>query len=432
MGKIYVPPPGMIVRGWTVALDPTTEQAAKFLRDCGARRYAYNWAVTEIKQAFTRGAETGEYDPDVWSAWALRKRWNQVKAGVAPWWAENSKCAYSGGIADAVAALKNWHGSRAGRRKNSRARFPQLKKRDRDPLRCTYEVNPGPVRIDSARTVVLPRVGQVRAAENIRALWRHVRRGTGRILAATVREKAGRWFVSFRLEISARRQPEPRMDTVGVDIGIGSNLLVVMHPDGSVAEKVRSPRALKESLVDLRRLDRGLARKTKGSTRWRKTRRDLARIHARIVNVRKDAIHKATTYLVKTHGQVVIEDLNNAGHMRGLRSHRKAWIDVAAGELRRQLVYKAEWYGCDLWLADRWYPSSKTCSACGQVNQSLTMRDRRWACPRCRVVHDRDENAGVNLARLPASQAEAQSDRKTVLARRVVTKRVNRPRRATA
>jgi putative transposase len=244
--------------------------------------------------------------------------------------------------------------------------------------------------------------------------------------------KAGRWYVSFRLEIVARRQSKPRTDAVGVDVGIGSSLLIVMRPDGIVAEKIPSPRALKASLADLRRVDRALARKIKGSARWRKTRLDLARLHARVVNVRKDAIHKATTHLVKTHGQVVIEDLNNAGHMRGLRSHRKAWIDVAAGELRRQLAYKARWYGCDLWVADRWYPSSKTCSACGQVNQSLTLKDRTWACPACGVVHDRDENAGVNLARLPASQAEAQSDRKTALARRVVLKRVNSPGRATA
>ena len=126
---------------------------------------------------------------------------------------------------------------------------------------------------------------------------------------------------------------------------------------------------------------------------------------------------------------VVIEDLNIAGHMRGLRSHRKSWADAAAGEMRRQLTYKADWYGCDLWVADRWYPSSKTCSACGSVNRDLTLADRTWDCPSCPSFHDRDENAGTNLARLPASQAEAQSDGKTGLARHVAVKRVNHLRK---
>ena len=115
--------------------------------------------------------------------------------------------------------------------------------------------------------------------------------------------------------------------------------------------------------------------------------------------------------------------------IRGIRSHRKSWADAAAGEMRRQLTYKAGWYGCDLWVADRWYPSSKTCSACKQVNAALTLSDRTWTCGACGTTHDRDENAGINLARLPASQAEAQSDGKTGLARHVAVKRVNHLRK---
>ena len=126
---------------------------------------------------------------------------------------------------------------------------------------------------------------------------------------------------------------------------------------------------------------------------------------------------------------MVIEDLAVRQFARGIRSHRKAWADAAAGEIRRQLTYKADWYGCDLWLADRWYPSSKTCSTCQQVNKSLTLADRNWTCPGCGTLHDRDENAGINLARLPASQAEAPSDGKTGPARHVAVKRVNHLRK---
>jgi putative transposase len=426
----YQSPAGMTVRGWVVALEPSPEQAAQFRRDCGARRYAYNWAVTTISESFAAGKDTGEYDSTVWSAYSLRKRWNQVKAQVAPWWAENSKESYSGGIADAVTGLKNWHDSKTGKRQGPKVRFPRRKKKTKDRPRCTYTT--GALRVDGSRTVVLPKVGAVRAAENIRPLWRHVRRGTARLMSATIREKAGRWQVSLRVEITAPRQPAARTSTVGVDVGIGNHLLIVMYPDGTVAEKIPNPRALRASLADIRRANKALARKMEGSPRWWQAQRALARTQARAANIRSDAIHKATTHLAKTHGQVVIEDLTVRQLVRGLRSHRKSWADAAAGEMRRQLTYKAGWYGCDLQIADRWYPSSKTCSACGQVNADLTLSDRMWDCPSCGVHHDRDENAGTNLARLPASQAEALSDGKTGLARHDAVKRVNHLRKVAA
>ena len=115
-----------------------------------------------------------------------------------------------------------------------------------------------------------------------------------------------------------------------------------------------------------------------------------------------------------------------------MRKHRKAWTEAAFGEFRRQLTYKCGWYGSELWIADRFYPSSKTCSGCGQINAELTLSDRRWTCQVCGTRHDRDENAGINLARLPASQAEAQSGSKTAPVRRAVVKRVKHPRRMTA
>lgn len=412
-----------MVKGWTVRLDPSPGQAAKFRRDCGARRFACNWAVAEIKSSFDHGEAGGDYDSAVWSAYSLRKRWNQVKDEVAPWWAECSKEAYSDGLAAAATALRNWHASKTAKRDGPKMRFPRFRKKNKDALRCTYTT--GALRVEGPRTVVLPGVGRVRTCENIRPVWRHIRRGTGRLLSATVREKAGRWSVSLQLEISAPWRPPERTGTVGVDVGIGGNLLIVMAPDGSVVEKVPNPRALRSSLAGLRKAHRALAKKQEGSPRWRKANRQLVRAHARAASIRKDVIHKATTRLAKTHGEVDIEDLAPRQHMRGLRAHSKSWADAAAGEFRRQLTYKAGWYGCELWIAGRWYPSSKTCAGCGLINGSLGMSDRTWTCGGCGTIHDRDENAGTNLARLPASWAEAQSDGKTAPVRRVATKRVN-------
>lgn len=429
MGR-YTVPPGRIVKGWTVRLMPSPEQAARFRRDDGARRFACNWAVAEIKRSFGEGGQGGQYDHAVWSHYALRKRWNGVKRDVAPWWPECSKEAFSNGIADAVAALKNWHASCSGRREGPRVGFPRFRKKGKDRVRCTYTT--GALRVEGSRHVVLPGAGSVKTAESIRAVWRHVRRGTGRVLSATVQEKSGRWSVSLRLEITAPWQPSPRSGTVGVDIGIGNDLLVVMRPDRTMVRKVPNPRALRAAVADLRRASRVLSRKTRASRRWHRARRKLARVYARIAAVRADALHKATTELAKTHGRIVIEDLGPRAHMRGMRSNRKSWSDASAGEFRRQLTYKCGWYGSELWIADRWYPSSKTCSACGRVNALLALGDRAWTCPGCLTTHDRDENAGINLARLPASRAEAQSDSKTVLVRRAAVKRVNHPGRMAA
>jgi putative transposase len=419
----YVLPPGAIVKGWQVRIVPTREQTGQFRRDDGGRRFACNWAIAEIKAAFNRSAETGEHDPAVWSFFSLQKRWNGTKSEVAPWWGECSSHAYACGIADAAKALNNWHTSKTGKRKGPRIGFPRFHRKGKDPVRCSYAGDG--LYVMGPRHLVLPRVGRVKTAENIRPIWRHIRRGTGRVLSATVREKAGRWWLSLRLEITAPRQPEPRTSIVGVDVGIGNNLLIVMHPDGTVAQKIPNPRALRTALADLRRTQRAMSRKTEDSLRWHKAKRRLGRAHLHVAAIRSDAIHKATTQLAKTHGTVVIEDLAASRLARGIPRHRKAWIDASAGELRRQLTYKAEWYSCDLWVADRWYPSSKTCSACGHINAILALSDRTWSCPSCGTQHDRDENAGVNLARLPASQAEAQSDCKTGRARLVVTKRVN-------
>jgi putative transposase len=207
--------------------------------------------------------------------------------------------------------------------------------------------------------------------------------------------------VSLRLEIIPPRQPESRGDAVGVDAGIGQDLLVIMRSDGAVVRRVANPKALRSSIADVRRTTRALSRKQPGSRRWRRAKQKVARVHMRAAAIRADTIHKATSELAKTHRQIVIEDLYLKGFARGMRKHRRAWAGAAFGEFRRQLTYKCGWY-------------------------------RSWTCQVCGTRHDRDENAGINLARLPASQAEAQSVSKTAPVRRATVKRVKHPRRMAA
>ena len=205
--------------------------------------------------------------------YSLRKRWNQVKGEAAPWWAENSKEAYAGGIAGAVTALRNWHGSRTGKRAGPKVRFPRLKKRTTDRLRCTYTT--GALRVEGSRTVVLPgpalsgrrrtsgRCGGTLAADRPDHGGHH--RGESRAVGGVAAGADHR-----------TAPPEPRPGVVGVDAGIGNNLLIVMRPDGAIAEKVPNPRALRASLADLRRANQALSRKSEGSSRWRKAKRKLA------------------------------------------------------------------------------------------------------------------------------------------------------------
>ena len=124
------------------------------------------------------------------------------------------------------------------------------------------------------------------------------------MLSATVREKGGRWSVSLRLEIVEPQQPEPRVDTVGVDAGIGHHLLMIMRPDGTVVRKVSNPRALRSSITDIRRATRALSRKREGSRRWHRAKERVTRAHMRVAAVRNDALHKVTTELAKTHGRI--------------------------------------------------------------------------------------------------------------------------------
>jgi putative transposase len=209
--------------------------------------------------------------------------------------------------------------------------------------------------------------------------------------------------------------------TVGVDLGISAAATL------SSGEKLSAPRPLKAALRRLRirgrRLSRklGAAKATAGITgripkgtrlpaskNRTKGARALARLHARIARVRVDFLHKLTTRLCRENQTVVIEDLNVRGMLANARLAR-AIADIGFYEFRRQLQYKAKRYGTTLVLADRWYPSSKLCSACGTRYGKLSLSERVWTCATCGAQHDRDVNAAINLQRLATGAFAAQS-----------------------
>jgi len=389
------------------ALDPSVAQRRALASHVGAARFAFNWGLEQVRASMAlRDVELcmfGEVRTKAvgWSLYGLRREWNQEKERVAPWWRENSKEAYGSGLAGLARALASWSASRQGTRSGPRMGFPRFRSRSH-PMGCRFTT--GAIRVDDEWHITLPRLGRIRTGEATTALLGRVSLGTARVLSATVSPEAGRWYVSFGCEVERRvLTSNGHADTVGVDLGVLH--LATLSTD----EVVEGPRALRRGL---RRLSRHHARCRRGSANRRRAAERLARQHARIAHLRRDHLHQLTTRLAKSHGRIVIEDLNVAGMSRSARGSVKApgrhvraksglsrsLADASFGELRRMLTYKCRWYGAELLVAGRFFASSKTCSHCGTVTENLSLADRTFHCAACGLLLDRDLNAAINLA----------------------------------
>ena len=412
-----------VIQAYRFALDPTPRQRRALASHCGAARVAHNWGLELVKTRLDQ-RRAGEEIQVPWTLPALRREWNLAKNQVAPWWAENSKEAYSSGLDGLARALQNWADSRAGRRNGRPVRFPRFKKKGRYREACRFTT--GAIKVlPDRKHIQLPRIGILKTHESTRKLARRLEQGTARILAVTITRTADRWFVSFTVEVQrAIPAGNGQITVVGVDAGV-RHLAVL-----STGVTIPNPRAMERSCRKLRRLNRQLARRKPGSKRRKEACRRLARVHARAANLRRDTLHKLTTALATEHGTVVVEHLNLAGMVRN-RHLARVLADAGLAEMRRQLSYKATWYGSRLVVADRFYPSSKTCSACGWVKAKLSLAERSFTCDACGLVLDRDRNAARNLATLVEHVAQSGwetqnargTDRKTQPAGQVAMKR---------
>ncbi len=372
-----------------IRLVPTAEQEDYFRRACGVARFAYNWALAEWKRQHDAGEKPSEI--------ALRKALNAVKHERYPWMLEVTKNAPQQALKNLGRAYANFFDDLAKYRRGEvswkRVRVPTFKKKGRnDSFRADNgpdKQHPNAVQTEGKR-VRLPIVGWVRMREEVRF--------AGRILSVTISRRADAWYASFSIEMPCA--PPARTDdtTVGVDLGISA---LATLSDGS--PKIPAPKPLRRYLHKLRRLARSLSRTQRGSRNRAKAKTKLARLHRRIADIRADALHKLTTHLTG-YRTIVIEDLNVAGMLANRRLSR-AIADVGFFEFRRQLDYKAAMAGSTVVIASRWFASSRLCSSCGTVNETLTLSERTWTCPSCRAPHDRDRNAAVNLARYPESLA---------------------------
>ncbi|QGU33273.1 RNA-guided endonuclease InsQ/TnpB family protein [Thermochromatium tepidum] len=359
-----------------IALDPNNVQATYFARAAGTARSAYNWALAEWKRQY----EAWKADPSLPkpSQQSLRRQLNAIKREQFPWMLEVTKNAPQMAIIQLGQAFQNFFAGRA--------RYPQFRKKG---VHDRFTLTNDQFDIDGCR-IRIPHLGWVRMRESLRF--------AGKLMSATVSRVADRWFVSITVDTpdTSHLPKAENQGAAGVDLGVSALATL------STGETIPGPKPHKALLDRLRRLSRSLSRKQKGSANRKKARARLAKLHARIANIRSDALHKLTTNLTRRFHTICIENLNVRGMMKN-RHLARSIADMGFFEFRRQLEYKAAMRGGVVVVADRFFASSKTCSACGHKLDDLPLSVREWTCPDCGSIHDRDANAAINLKKVAES-----------------------------
>jgi putative transposase len=375
----------MIVKhGYKAELDLNNEQITLARKHCGAARWAYNYGLRRKQEAYKAGQKTP-------SATDLHREINALKKTEIPWAYEVSKCAMQEALRDLDNAFKHFFRKVALKKEGKwkgKCGYPKFKSKKKaiGGARFTGAIHVYPDAIQ------LPRMGMIRLKEHD-YLPMNVKIGS-----ATISEKAGRWYVSICVH-EEQSEPVPATGTpVGIDLGIKT---LATCSDGRT---FANPKALRKKMNALKRASRQHSRKKKGSQNRRRAQRKLAKMHARIANVRRDALQKATSAIIaktKPDGErprvIVLEDLHVSGMLKNRRLSR-AIADVGLYEFRRQIEYKAASAGVAVQTVSRWFPSSKTCSGCGTVKEELVLSERTFVCEACGLTRDRDFNAALVLA----------------------------------
>jgi transposase len=421
-----------ITRGYKTELDPTVKQHILLCQCAGTARFSYNYGLARKQGVYTASGKTI-------SAIDLQKELTARKHADLPWLKGVSKWIVQNALRDLDQAYDNFfrrvREKKAGK-KHKNLGFPKFKSKSQG--RGSFRLDK-PIRVFEDR-MQLPKLGTIRLKEHS-----YIPTSGVKILSATVSERAGRWYVSVLVEESVPQVIPATGTPLGVDLGISS---LAVCSDGR--PPIKNSQALRANLKRLKRYQRHLARCTQGSKNREKARHRVARLHARIADIREDALHQATSSLVhaplspserislKTHlasllplpktkaeqkrGKkqvkklihqtteinaplrpqlLVLEDLNVEGMKRN-RTLARAVSDVGMGEFRRQIEYKSRWNGEMLLFADRFFPSSKTCHGCNWKWEDMELSDRIFicqnpACPLFQVPQDRDQNESENL-----------------------------------
>lgn len=344
---------------------PTDEQAKQLAQTFGCVRYVYNWALNLRSVGFKNGEKIGYHQTSA----ALTKL--KAQPDVA-WLNEVSSVPLQQALRDLQTAYKNFFDKRTG--------YPSFKRKN-DPQGAEYTKS-GFKFYASTRTLMLAKIGAIKVKWSRKTV---IEPSSVRVL----RDASGRYFASFVVEVEPVQLPATG-ETVGIDFGL--NRLATL----STGERIANPRHSYRYAKRMAFLQRRLALKTKGSNRRKHAIRRVAKLHAKIADTRKDAAHKFSSSMIKRFDTICIEDL----HLRGMvKNHNlaRSVSDAGIGMITQMLASKAERYGRTLVKIDRWFPSSKMCSACGHINKAVVLGVKDWTCPSCGAHHDRDDNAATNI-----------------------------------
>lgn len=419
----------IVQQAYRFLLDPTIEQEALLVSFTGASRFWFNQGLRLVKERL----EARQGGEDVRVPWSYHQlcsefKGNAIKDKLAPWRHEVVTGSYQAGLEMLGRASQNFS---EGRKTGRHVGFPRFRAKGH----CRESVIFQRPRIKSARSVEFARrLGPIRTKERMSKLLRLLERDEhARVMRGTVSRRGGRWYVSFTVQRSRKRRRARRPDAaVGVDLGL-TRLATL-----STGDALANARPLKEALRKLRRLQRQVDRQRRAnnpvnylpdgrlrsgasewvkSTRMLRTEARLRRLHERVANLRREQAHQLTTYLTGEFGVIGVETLNVMNLMANRRVARHI-ADVGWGIVLAQLKYKTSWSaGTLLVAADRFFPSSKTCSACGAAKAKLSLSERVFTCDACGLALDRDLNAALNLARMAQQHAQAEGNSKCHVAR---------------
>lgn len=366
----------IINKAYKVELKPNNRQRTLLAQSAGCARFAYNWGLAQRIELYKNEKKSI-------TAINQHKELCKIKKEQFPWMYNVSKCAPQEALRNLDTAFKNFfrrikQGQKPG--------FPKFKAKHRS--KDSFKITTGSIYVTNSY-ITLPKIpGTIRLKERGYISVENVKYNS-----FTVSKDADKWFLSVQcvIEIPDPCLP-PSANVIGVDLGIK---FLATVSDGTVYSNPKSYNKLERKL---NRLQRERCRRIKGSKNRLKTIKKLQKVHYKIKNIRKGCIHKMTSNLVRTKPYlIVIEDLS-VNNM--LKNHKlaKSLADASFGEIRRQLEYKAEWYGSEILVADRFYPSSKMCSSCGLIKEDLILSDRIYKCE-CGLIIDRDLNASLSLKR---------------------------------
>ena len=359
-----------------IRLELNNKQTTLARKHAGVARYAYNWGLAICKKSYDERIVDIPYKRP--SGYDLCKQWVAEVKSEHKWLYETSKVCQQHALINLDSAYK-----RAFKVKGSG--FPKFKKKGiNDSFYLT-----GAIHIKNGK-LQLPKFGLVKCSETLPNV---------EIKSVTVSRQANHWFVSFNLPTIPNKiigiETKP---IVGVDLGIKT---LATLSDGTSFPNLRPYKKFKRKLkLAQRKASKKFVKGAKTqSNNYKKACKKVANIHYKISCIRKDSLHKLTSYLTKNHSEIVIEDLNVSGMSKN-HNLASAILDGGFSEFRRQLDYKSKWYGSKLTVVDRWYPSSKLCSCCGNKKTDLKLSDRIYKCDVCNFEIDRDLNASINLKKL--------------------------------